>query len=144
MTSHRIRWTDHVLSPYELAHVPPGCCAVTDPALARERVHDVLRETDLPARHAHRYAALWEACLRHGMQPSGLVVACLRALAQDAGFTTNTVARRWSAWCVQHHLWVRVPGRLYYRHPRTHNPHLGQRSRAYLVIAPDQQPEWES
>lgn len=136
MTSRRIRWDDRTLSPYELTFVPPNCRAVTDPNLARQRIRDVLTHAELPAHRAQRYLTLWDSCLYHGLQESGLVVACLRALADAVGLPSSAITRQWSAWCIDQQVWVSVPGRLYSRHPRARDPHLGLRTRAYLVIAP--------
>lgn len=136
MTSARIRWGEASLCPYELTFVPAGWYAVTDADAARQRLPDALRNARLPAHRAEHYIALWDSCLRHGRQESGLVVTCLGALATAVGLPSNAIAKQWSAWCIERRVWVPVPGRLYSRYPRARSPYIGRRSRAYLVIAP--------
>jgi hypothetical protein len=136
MTSHRIRWSDRTLSPYEQSFVPAGFRPVVQLGAARKRFQGVLAAAELSPRLVEQYAALWDTCLPHGMQESGLVLACLRVLADSAGWTSSTVPKGWCAFCVEQRVWVRIPGRLAATPSGTRDPSIGQRVRAYLVIEP--------
>jgi len=117
-----------------MAHVPAGFVAVTDRARASELGAEAC--AGLAPLQREQYGLLWETVLDAGFQPSGLLVACLTALAPALGHTSATVPKRFGQFCTQQGLWVRVPGKLY-PNPRGDVP--GRRSRCYLVL--DRAPE---
>ena len=134
--SHCIRWRDPGLWPYVQQHVPAGYRAVTD--LGEALTIGPAAFATLPARKREQYEWLWETMLADGIQPSGLLVACLGALATSLGHTSNIAPKRFGTFCTNNLVWRYVPGKLYpYGWPGA----PGERSRCYIILAPDKSTE---
>lgn len=129
-----IRWQDPLLWPADLAYVPEGYVAVTQRPAARRRIRDALADDpELSNLNRGRYAALWNACLTRGMQPSGMVLVNMNSLTEWFGFGSRLIPNRFGRWCTAHHVWVYVPGKLA---PYPQGTAVGRRTRVYLVIQP--------
>jgi hypothetical protein len=131
MSGLLIRWRDPALWPGVLAHVPAHHRVVSDPVCAEQIGVSAFAELREPRRG--QFTELWIAALHLGLQPSGLLLVNLPALAPVLGHTSSTVPKAMNRFCLHQQLWCRVPGKLY-PHPRGDAP--GQRSRSYLVIEP--------
>jgi hypothetical protein len=115
-----------------LKQVPAGFEAVTDRDAALPLIEDHIHAAGLPPRRAGHFRALWQGWLHEDMQPSGLVLRRLPALADLIGHATTGTVKRWAQFCDRRLLCAYVPGRLM---PSVY-PESGQRTRAYLVIRP--------
>lgn len=87
----------------------------------------------LPPQRAEHFTALWDFTLDTGLQPSGLLLTCLRALPHPDGHTSRITVRRFGEFMLNHRLWQYVPGRLY---PATCDLVPGERLRAYVLLRP--------
>lgn len=127
-----IRWRDRALWPSVLASIPAGYDVARDRHAADERAYHLMNML-LPPRRAEHFATLWDTSLDTGLQPSGLLLACLAALPRPEGHASGITARRFGAFVLNHKLWHYVPGKLY---PATCDTVPGDRLRAYVVLRP--------
>lgn len=128
-----VYWQHRRLTPAVLGHVPPGYRAVLTKDDATARWCDVADRVALPPQRREHFETLWTAVL-DGLQPSGLLVACLTSLAPLLGHTSNILPKRFGRFCIENSVWCRVPGKLY-PYPRGTAPEY--RARSYLIIAPE-------
>lgn len=135
MPVNRVHWHDTQLVRGILRHVPPGYRAVTTRTDADVRFYTALAQSPRlpPQRRAH-FETLWKAILDEGLQPSGLLVACLRAMGPVIGHTSPILPNRLAKFCFTNRVWCRVPGSLY---PAPRGTAPEQRARAYLIITPE-------
>lgn len=128
-----VRWHDRHLTPAILRNVPPGYRAVLTAEEATTRWCEVSDRAALPpVRRAH-FETLFSAVLE-GLQPSGLLVACLASHSPLLGHTSPILPKRFGRFCIENSVWCRVPGKLYPL-PRGTAPEY--RARSYLIITPE-------
>lgn len=123
-----IRWRDRILWPTTLATVPLGYEPVKDRPTA-----DVIAEAafaGLDDRRLEQYRTLWRTALDQGLQPSGLLLMRIGALAPAIGLVSKTVPEQWYRMLERKGVLHHVPGKLYPHGSRPGNV----RTRCYLIL----------